>query len=470
MQAGRVVLPAAVREVFGGVADAGVVLPAAASRWAVHWAQNPEVALYNELFEFCRNATPHFSMTVHSSYNRARVWTLQTMRAVDLEQEGAPSEEQTRSRASYMRVPYFLGPQDFNERACDRVVGLLIVGVEYLNEQNVLVTVLAARPRDYDARTGRVDGARAHRYYYLHPGRSDCRRSDDEDRLPDDPAIFSCWRSHASGMWPADDLLTGGVWGADAKLCVRPRLLPLFGTILVMPAVAYVRILETSLDSMCALSAVIAADPQDPARALEELFTVQLQQSTFHAMVDSAGARLLRVDDIIVVADWFAAFSARLASFVVNALTSVSSGNGGVDKAVAGVRTLVVAGAKVYVGLPSTDAPFATVEKMFREPIAYSGLHASVAVLTMADGLKEGVAMPAVVRAFMTCPTPPPAWKSHGSENRLHAVRLCNFQAGGAGDSPHEIARKISDEIPHEIARCINNESIRPFGDLSTRD
>jgi len=109
MQAGRVVLPAAVREVFGGVADAGVVLPAAASRWAVHWAQNPEVALYNELFEFCRNATPHFSMTVHSSYNRARVWTLQTMRAVDLEQEGAPSEEQTRSRASYMRVPYFLG-------------------------------------------------------------------------------------------------------------------------------------------------------------------------------------------------------------------------------------------------------------------------------------------------------------------------------------------------------------------------
>ncbi len=142
------------REVFGGVADAGVVLPAAGSRWAVHWAQNPEVALYNQLFEFCRNATPHFSITVHSSYNRSRVCTLQTIRAVDLEQEGAPSAEQTRSRVSYMRVPYFLGPQDFNERACDRVVGLQIVGVEYLNEQNVLVTVLAAWPRDYDTRTG----------------------------------------------------------------------------------------------------------------------------------------------------------------------------------------------------------------------------------------------------------------------------------------------------------------------------
>jgi hypothetical protein len=28
----------------------------------------------------------------------------------------------------------------------------------------------------------------------------------------------------------------------------------------------------------------------------------------------------------------------------------------------------------------------------------------------------------------------PPAWKSHGSEIRLHAVRLCHFQAGGACD------------------------------------
>jgi len=401
MQEGKVVLPAAVRQVFGGATDAGVVLPAAASRWAVHWAQNPEVAVYNSLFEFCRNATPHFSLTVHSSYNRARVWTMQTMRAVDLEDDGAPSPQQTRSRVSYMRVPYFLGKQDFTERACDRVVGLQIVGVEHLNEQNVLVTVLAARPRDYNPLTGQVDGARTHRYYYLHPGRSDCRRSDDEDRLEDDPAIFSCWRSHASGMWPADDLLTGGVWSGSANTCVRPRLMPQFGTFAVMPFVAYVRILETSLDAICTLTSIIAADPQSPTRALEELFTVQLQQSTFHATVDSAGARLLRVDDIIAAAEWFATFNARLASFAVNALTSVSTGSSGVDKAVAGVRTLVIAGSKVYEGLPATEAPFNKVEEMFKEPIAYAGLHASVAVLTMADGIKEGVLMPSIVRAFM---------------------------------------------------------------------
>ena len=47
------------------------------------------------------------------------------------------------------------------------------------------------------------------------------------------------------------------------------------------------------------------------------------------------------------------------------------------------------------------DAPYATMEKMFREPIAYFSLHASVAVLTMADGLKKGVVLPGMVRAFM---------------------------------------------------------------------
>ena len=33
-----------------------------------------------------------------------------------------------------------------------------------------------------------------------------------EDKLEDNPKIFSCWRSHANGMWPADDLVSGGMW------------------------------------------------------------------------------------------------------------------------------------------------------------------------------------------------------------------------------------------------------------------
>ena len=83
-------------------------------------------------------------------------------------------------------------------------------------------------------------------------------------------------------MWPDDDLVTDGVWQSKQSTCVRPRAVPLFGTYLMMPFVAYVRIAETMLDAICTFAAVLAADAASSARrALDDLFTVQLKQSTF---------------------------------------------------------------------------------------------------------------------------------------------------------------------------------------------
>ena len=132
------------------------LLPAAASRWAVHWAANPTLEVYASIFDFCRGVAS-FNYNVHSSFGSALVWTVHTMRSVDLEGAGSPSTEDIKSRVSYMRVPQFFG--DFFEsgesssqatKYCDIVLGLKIVGVEYLNPQNILITVLAARPRDYN--------------------------------------------------------------------------------------------------------------------------------------------------------------------------------------------------------------------------------------------------------------------------------------------------------------------------------
>ncbi len=76
MADGRVVLPLA----FYIVRDAGRpaehtdggevagLLPAAASRWAVHWAANPELTVYRALFDFCRDKT-RFDLLVHSSWS-----------------------------------------------------------------------------------------------------------------------------------------------------------------------------------------------------------------------------------------------------------------------------------------------------------------------------------------------------------------------------------------------------------------
>ena len=108
--------------------------------------------------------------------------------------------------------------------------------------------------------------------------------------------------------------------------------------------------LDTTLDAVCTLTAVMATHSHNPFQTLQELFTVELQQTTFHSMVDSAGQRLFHVDDVLEVAAWLSVFNARLLSFAVNALSGVVTGEQRVDKAVAGVRTLVVAGGKVAEG------------------------------------------------------------------------------------------------------------------------
>ena len=407
MQAGRVVLPTALREIrSSGVAESGVLPHAAASRWAVHWAENPEISVYNAVFEFCNNRSA-FALMQISSYNRARVWTLQTMRSVDLEREGSPSEEQERSRVSYMRVPDFL---DFahlagSEDACERVVGLRVEGVELLNEQNVLVTVAAARPKDYDPVRGAITGPRTHRYYYLHPGRHDCVRTDEEDRLDGDPAVFSCWRAQSRGPWPADEVLASApLTSTQQAQCPGALAVPAFGSAMVMPLIVLVHVAEAVLDAVCTLPALLAANPRDPTLAMEELFTLELRQSTFHGMVDSAGARLFKVDDIVTSSRWLATFFAHLMVYAVNGLAAAAQGAqlpAGVDKTVSGLRTLVVGGAKVYEGMPRADGPLAVVEGMFREPASYSAHSASMAVLTMADNLQGGNAMNPLVGMFI---------------------------------------------------------------------
>jgi hypothetical protein len=55
-------------------------------------------------------------------------------------------------------VPDFFDPQE--QRSCDVIVGLRVEAVEYLNTENVLVTVLAGRPRDYDPLLGDLRGPR----------------------------------------------------------------------------------------------------------------------------------------------------------------------------------------------------------------------------------------------------------------------------------------------------------------------
>jgi hypothetical protein len=424
MAAGKIVLPQSVFQVSTNSdllhADGGGppgVLPAAASRWAVHWAENPDLAVYRVLFTYCQDEPAAFGVNVHSSFGRARVWTVHTMRGVDMEAAGEPSEEEVRSRVSYMRVPEFFGDFFADEGSaleqCGVVVGMKIVSVEYLNPQNVLVTVLAARPRDYDPDTDTVNGPRTYRYYFLHPSRHDCRDVNDEEAVDGEQNIFSCWREHDRGMWPDDGMLAGRTWGTTQTdqvqmavgdtPCTEARLVPAFGSALVVPLTAMLSLIQTVLDAVCTLTAAVAANPKNPLQAVRDLHTVDLERATFHSMTDSAGARLLRVDDIIAAAAWCARFNAHLMIYVVNAFSAVTStlaSDKMADKTLAGLRTVVVGASKVAEGGPGGLPAFRGVEAMFEQPIAFSSVHTSNAVLGMADGLQQGMRLPQFVSVF----------------------------------------------------------------------
>jgi hypothetical protein len=416
MADGKVVLPLAFYQVQSGRppehSDGGEVpgvLPAAASRWGVHWAANPSLAVYTAVFDFCAGKA-EFNLLVHSSFGPALVWTAHTMRSVDLEGAGSPSVSDIKSRVSYMRVPEFFGDFFTNELLakdyCGAVVGLKIVGVEYINAENVLVTVLAARPRDYNPHTGAVAGPRMYRHYFLHPSQHNC--FDNDNILESSMGIFSCWRSQESGMWQDDTMLVGGVGGAvlDSKNmpCVEARLLPAFGSAVVMPAIALVAVLETAMDTLCTLTAVVVSNPGNPFEAMRQLGTVPLRKASFHSMVDSGGARLLNVEEIIAAVHWCARFNAHLLIHALKAFSGVVSGitaNKHVDKTLAGMRTIVIGASKIKEG-GGTDIPmFKDVEAMFAEPIQFSAMHASTAVLRMSDGLQGSVRLPLFVSTFM---------------------------------------------------------------------
>ena len=68
MSAGFVVLPPSFAQVgAAGAVASSLNVPATASKWAVHWAVNPELSIYTAYFQFCRGVS-QFQYEVHSSW------------------------------------------------------------------------------------------------------------------------------------------------------------------------------------------------------------------------------------------------------------------------------------------------------------------------------------------------------------------------------------------------------------------
>lgn len=267
-------------------------IPAINSRWAIHWAINPEIGVLNGIVNFCRSGEATTTVIVESSWGPARVWTMKTMRAVDF---AMPTQDTTTNdnnnnnddavySTSYMVVPGFIDAKSFD---CKIVTNLKIVDLEYLNSENILVTVLMGRPVDIDPVTGDVCDTcvKQYTYYYAHPERHDCIQPSQDFQTK-----YTCWRSEEEGPWPSD---------AEVPLfgytCPAVQRMPPLGGLIAEMGVLPVVFLKLIVESIMVVSAAIAGGGW---QGLSQVMRPRFGKLTFHSMIDSAGANLLGVDDL----------------------------------------------------------------------------------------------------------------------------------------------------------------------------
>lgn len=374
-RAGRITLPPSVSTISFGASEANPashtsqVRPAAASQWAVHWAVDPDLALYSAFFRRCRNESMGTNFVIQSSITRPRVWTMRTMRTADLE----TTDGDSRNRVSYMLIPDFFEPtfvydDGLDSRVCDTVVNLRVVNIEFLNEQNILVSVLAARPRDYDAERGDVDehSPKTYRHYFLHPQRHNCYEPREGSG-----AHFTCWRPESDGMWKDDELVGSSVF---PDICPEQSVIPPFGSLLVTPTLAFLQIGERVLTAITVLPAASVANNGRVHQLFFNGVTVSsqakgygtmLRQPTFHRVLDSGGSQILRVDDILALAHW----TNRMAGHVLlTAWHTTLSVVGFESHEVARGTAVIVGTARIVERGPTLMRPFNSLHRIFRFP------------------------------------------------------------------------------------------------------
>jgi len=263
---------------------------AVSSEWAVHWAVNPENAIFANVLDFCSARRVGLTVTVASSYSRPRVWTLKTVRAASINpsrRDAVPHADEN-GLYSYMLVPDWVvfDMPTFDESMCDKKANFKIVDLEYINANNVLVTTLYTSMRNY-----RLDGTVCvgcdyeYKRYFLHPNRHDCVAPAEGDG-----ALFTCWRHERMGMFEELEL-PPEIYG---EFCPALRRMPYLGSLFAETALITVHSCQLVLDAMTTLIAAAARNAP-----VSDIFEVRMNKPTFHHTLDSGGSNLFDFEDVV---------------------------------------------------------------------------------------------------------------------------------------------------------------------------
>ena len=271
---------------------------AVTSEWAIHWAVNPENGVFKNVLDYCAVGSVGFTVNVLSSYSKPRVWTLKTTRASSVNPQ---TQSPDTNMFSYMVVPDWVtyDVATFTESMCDKMFNFKIVDLEYMNENNVLITTLHTTMRNY-----RLDGtvcegcAYEYRRYFLNPNRHDCI-----DPGEGDGRVFSCWKHERLGMFE-DMELPPDVYG---ELCPALKRMPYIGSLLAESTLVATHSVHVILDALTTLITLAARGGQ-----FHEVFQVRAVKPTFHHLLDAGGSPLFNFDDIFVSLDKAALYASDI--------------------------------------------------------------------------------------------------------------------------------------------------------------
>ena len=254
--------------------------PVTSSQWAVHWAVNPDNSVMGAVMNACQSSR-QTEFTLDSSYGPARVWTLKYTRASDTNARTLQPENR---RVSFMTVPNWMN----SNTQCNQQVNMKVVDLEYLNSENILITVLQATPADYNWLTGSVCEGCPYAYerYFLHPNSALCVENRGED------AIFSCWRHESAGMFLDSPIQVNDISKQLGSLCPAVRRMPEVGKIGASLAIASKEVLKWAFDLITVFPPVFLHG------TISELLELRLGKITFHTTLDSSGSRLLDVNNL----------------------------------------------------------------------------------------------------------------------------------------------------------------------------
>lgn len=268
----------------------------AVSEWGVHWADNPDNSVLGNEMDWCYSGKIVTGITVVSSYRRPRIWTVKSMRVtsygnLEILPQTSVGGETDNPLTSYMIVPDWHIPVQDGILDCNQEVNLKIVDLEYLNPQNILVTVLRSTLANYDRITGTVcEGCDFdYSFYYLHPNLHKCLEpSESSDNF------YTCWRRQDEGMfqdYSVPEVNSAGL----GLLCPAVRRMPQLGALGAAVGNGGLEALRIFIDSLFTLPAAIGFGV--------DVFKLRLDYLTYHPVLDSSGTSLFAVEPMLIQLD-----------------------------------------------------------------------------------------------------------------------------------------------------------------------